>query len=194
MIDPQGQTEPTQAEFDEAISTVIKPFVNTWLGAAWKPLNQVSTVATKLKGSWYLPGSSAASKISETSLNIAGTGADISAAASQAMVMSLLTDASGRSGRGRMYLPATAGLGVGANSYKFTDAAALAMMDATKVFIASLYTEAGQPWGVNWPSVQSLKTGSLHAITRVRVDCRPDRQENRERGIAYNVFTESIGA
>lgn len=192
VISPQGTDSPTVTELDDSL-TVIKGYFTTFFSGEWRNLNQPSTRVTDIKAYWYEGANGAASVTAEQSMNVVGAGGGLSGPASQAMVVTLLTERAGKSGRGRMYLPATAGLPGGADSYKFALSQCSNVANQAADLLGSIYTEAGQPWGVSWPSVQSNTLGVLSAITRVRVDQRPDRIEHRERGLAFSAVAVGVG-
>lgn len=143
-------------------------------------MNTSDTTYVSVTARAYKPGQTAASgeaKIGGTLM--AGSG-DPSGPASQACVVSLRTNQAGKSGRGRVYLPATAALSALDDVHAFDQARVDALITSFAAFIVSMN---GAAVGVPLPNlvVRSLRQGQAYTVNGIHVDARPDSQEHRER-------------
>lgn len=176
---------PSQVNMDTYATAVHTLFSgNTW--ADLRALNAASTNFTDVIAQYYGPGSMAVSAQGQhTAAPVAGT-ATQAAAGAQAIVASLYTGTVSRSGRGRIFLPATGGFTGGAQPYGFPTAIVTSIAADIAVLIANmktvLATDFGGPTDV---VVQSLHLSSTFPITNVLVDTRPDRQEHREKAMTF---------
>jgi len=103
-----------------------------------------------------------------------------------ATVASLRSDFSGRSRRGRMYLPMTAGLlGV---DHQFTNVAAQAIADDTAAFLSAVNAI---PRTFNVVVLSQLGTGSVVPVTEIVVDTRVDTQRRRAQDQAVTAITSA---
>lgn len=143
-------------------------------------LNAADTGYIQCTARSYNAGSSAAAAEAITGGAVkAGTGSG-SGAQSQACCVSLLTNHAGRSGRGRIYLPATAGLhGIDPN-HAFSTSEVDNLADAFEAFVTGMQTVVNIT-PAPFLSVRSLALGQALPVAHIRVDNRPDRQEHRER-------------
>jgi hypothetical protein len=149
-------------------------------------LNDPTTVFTTLRGDIYPASSLAVSQTSTKTLaGYAGTGS-YGGPVSQAMCVSHYTATAGRSGRGRMYFPATALLSGAATDSGFTSAQATNIASAWGNALTALNAADGPDGSASVKAVvQSLHTATTHPITQVLVDGRPDRIEHREKFITF---------
>lgn len=134
----------------------------------------------------YAAGAKASSAyaIQPAAAVLTGTGTD-SAPASQACVVTLQSPLAGRSGRGRMYMPATAATGAGADEHAFPLSKVNGLIPALVTFFIATEALTLDNSHALAPVVRSLKMGTVHPFKQFRVDTRPDRQEHRERGLVF---------
>lgn len=153
-------------------------------GNIWTQFNDNGTLVTGAVIRGYEAGQSAASVQATVGVggSVVGNSA-IGGAASQACCSTLYTAHPGKSGRGRLYWPATSSLGPG---YQFPDVAVSNLAIATKNLYQALAGWAGG--GEVTPMVgvvRSLTLGTANAITSVACNSQPDRQEHRERHLTF---------
>jgi len=158
---------------------------------AWAAFNTSDTTLTGITVRVYDGGSDAAAAVAEgaPATAIAGTNG-AQAAASQCVVTSLRTDNSTRSGRGRLYWPATGGLD--GDDHNFLPARCASFADATVALYEGIMADADPGSDFTIGAVRSLKLGQMIPITRVVVDERPDRQEHRERHLSFGVHSAAF--
>lgn len=156
------------------------------LGPLWgaiAPFNSADTALTSLTTRAYVAGNTSTRNVGFRSVGdtFIGTGGG-SGALSQAVVASLYTNLAGRSGRGRLYWPATAALPGG---HMFSDAQCQSLANALAAFMVAVGDDTSQPLdGSPVGVVRSLTLGTTNQIVSVVVNTRPDRQEHRERHLA----------
>lgn len=165
--------------FAAAFPAAIDIFGNTWAN-----LNDGGTTIQSCQVRGYAAGGSGAIAQATTVPHspIVGISA-VGGAASQACCATLYTARPGKSGRGRLYWPATAALGAG---YQFPDTYVSNLALATR----NLYQAVGAWQSGTLPSefvgvVRSLTLGTTNAITDVACNSQPDRQEHRERHLTF---------
>lgn len=164
--------------------------VNTLWGAI-APFNSPDTALTSLTARGYAAGATGTRLILFQSLGDThiGTGGG-SGALSQAVVSSLYTAIGGRSGRGRLYWPATCALPGG---HAFSDAQCQTLANSLAAFMVAVSNDVAQPLEGNPVGVvRSPKLGTVNQITSVAVNTRPDRQEHRERHLVTTVHTAAV--
>jgi len=158
----------------------------THMATPWARIADAGTIVERCSVSYYAAGSVAASAAGISS-PIALPGGNLhTSAGSQAMTYSLYTAVSNRSGRGRMYWPATGGLPGGLMGYGFDtfdvngNCAGFAAFLHDVNTIIFLSTIRGLT-----ACVFSDKNSAMYPITQVLVDARPDRIEHRERSMSF---------
>lgn len=179
---PQGLVNGVAAAMPAALNA---------FGAAWKPFNDDLTQITDFTVRYYAAGASGASVIAQGNLGdfIDGNG-PAGAAASQAVVTTLLTGLATRSGRGRLYWPATAAL-VG-TTHGFDPNQCQALATATITLYGTIMNTAPQGGVDIIAGVRSIKLQTITELTAVRVDTRPDRQEHRETKLGFTSHTATF--
>jgi hypothetical protein len=176
-------TVPTGTAIDDFLTAVKGLYLAGGFPAAFGELNATTTTLGALRVDFY-QSSSAVSVSNGTVTGMGGVGTVGSQApASTAVVATLLTSLMNRSGRGRMYFPATAAI-AGANGYLLTTASCSDLAGALADFIDDVNgSEFNDAVGVLTAVVRSLHNSAVNPITSVRVDNRPDRQEHREKNL-----------
>jgi hypothetical protein len=164
------------------------------IGPLWgaiAPFNSPDTALTSLTARGYRAGQTATRVQNFASLGDThvGTGGG-SGALSQAVVASLYTAIAGRSGRGRLYWPATAGLPAG---HGFSDAQCQSLADALAAFMVAVSNDVAEPLEGNPVGVvRSEVLGTANQIVSVVVNTRPDRQEHRERHLVTTAHSAGV--
>lgn len=172
-----GTGSPTAADLDAAVTAVL-PLVATWWGSM-KFFNSAGTRYTQL-GGYYYPAGSAVATISSIKpvTPVVGTGTFYQSPRN-ALVVSLLTGHSGRSYRGRAYVPMTAAqtdttlqaLATGVDSCALAHQTLLTALNAVSL---------APHWGNAPTRVRSEKLGIASIITSIKVDSLIDTQRRRE--------------
>lgn len=186
---------PTTTQMNTDALATLNVFNNDVWSAATagqKTVNASGTLLSTIKS--YLYRNGVLTRQGTASITaVAGTGTAVLPFYT-AMCCSLLTDTAGRSGRGRIYLPFTAGallaatgqMNIGALSGYATNVAA---------FLTALNTN-----NTNFPGtptqqvvVLSKTLGNTFPVTTVRIDSIPDTQHGRTRkDIASSVGTHAV--
>lgn len=173
------------AAFVAAFPEAIQNFGNIWV-----QLNDPGVTCTGATIRAYAAGSAAAAV--QQSVNAAPvlTGTNPPGGpASQACCCTLYSQHPGKSGRGRLYWPATAAL---SGTYQFPQVTSENLATATKNLYASVrgggLNGAQSPWvGV----VRSLSLGTTNAIIGFGTNTQADRQEHRERHLSFTTHRVS---
>lgn len=177
--DPLLDVQACVAGMAVSFPAAIDPF-----GNEFAQLNDTSTTLQQATIRGYTPGSSAA-VVQVTAVPgspIVGATAP-GGPASQAFVTTLNTKYPGRSGRGRLYWPATALL-QGDHGYTLVQAQNLAQV--TRNLYTALSDSSGQlAGGPVVGVVRSLTMGATHTIVAISTNTQPDRQEHRERHLTF---------
>lgn len=164
----------------QAATEDLAGFVETWAVAMrqfWAPDTQYEQLS-----SYFYPAHSLVSTqvgtFAETT-PIVGTGSHYHST-SCSMVQSLRTDVPGRSGRGRIYVPADAANINTAHEFSSSDIGAASGATATMLHGFNGYSSV--PHGVTalHMMVASFTKLQMNDITSVVVDSRPDSQRRRE--------------
>lgn len=138
----------------------------------WSTTTVVDTVSC-----YGYSGGKTASAISSASIHVAGTGGGVTMPDQVALVASIRSRNNTRSGRGRMYLPAS---GVLADQGQVAGANCQAIADAIKgLLLCGNGTGSGLPFK---PVVASLTHGSNQDAVQVIVDSRLDVVRHRAQG------------
>ena len=142
--------------------------IDTHFQARWSPtlagLNFTDTLYTGCTARYYPALSSAALLQASHSPGAALPGSSTpSGPASQALVVTLQTATPGRTGRGRMYLPATAALGTAGDAHKFVAATLTTLGTKLQAFYQALATDS--PDGLN--KAFAAVTEAKHCIDEV---------------------------
>lgn len=148
----------------------------TTLLSSLKSLINADTAYTTLHAYIYDGSPTVAAFVGQAAIaNGAGTGT-ASLPLQTAMVVTLLTEFSGRRYRGRLYLPAN---GKTLISHQFATADTSGLANAWGTFLTALANDAqaGPPLVVS--RVGAIQTG----IVSVKVDSRPDTQRRRAEGV-----------
>lgn len=104
-------------------------------------------------------------------------------AASQCCCATLYTSRPGKSGRGRLYWPATGSLPA---NYQFDEVNTQNLAIATKNLFQDLSNATADiTGGPLVGAVRSLSLGTTNVITSIGVNTQPDRQEHRERHLSF---------
>lgn len=141
----------------------------------------------------YAAGATASTAVAQAATPAADAGTGFgSSAASTSCVVTLQSPQAGRSGRGRMYMPATAATGLNAELHQFLAANMTALMPALVTFFIAIEALSLDDSHVLTPVVRSPKMNTVHPFKRFSVDTRPDRQEHRERGIVFSKRTSAF--
>lgn len=135
----------------------------------------------QLRAYYYNAGSHSADAQAEYNLPTLYTGQESAVAATKmACVATLLTGAPGRSGKGRMYIPAD---GATLSSHQFQGSDVDNVAGATAALLQA-FNDAGYMGGLAVACV-ATKT-DLKIINAVRVDSLPDSQRRRQNKLASN--------
>jgi hypothetical protein len=140
---------------------------------------------------YYLPNQHLSNLVSSQAVGpFVGTGT-LSASNTQAMVCSLRSGVPGRSGRGRIYWPAT-GVIPNAAPHQFNATTCTTVANACAAYINAL--NALNLTTLNCPAqivgVASFAKSQLNKITKVIVDSLPDAQDRRQ-DKAVSLFQQS---
>lgn len=190
-------TGPTGSMND--VADALWAIFNTDVFAAWAPFSATSTNIAQLDVGIYHASSNAAFALGSHTVSGGAATATTTSAASQAIVLTLLTAQVGKVGRGRMYLPATAGLTL-SPAYAFNPTLVTALVAAMANFFGDCSAAFdAQGMGLPVPSVSSggssLSGGlgpALYPVTAIRADNRPDRQEHREKGLTFSTSIANV--
>jgi hypothetical protein len=155
-------------------------------GTGLSDLNTSDTLLLAASCRLYAAGATASTAYAQVGVTgtPAGTGTQ-SGAASQACVITLQSPLAGRSGRGRMYMPATGSLGANTEQHRFKAATLDLLMPGLVTFFLAVEAMSLDDSHALFPVVRSLKMSTVHQFNRFKVDARPDRQEHRERGLVF---------
>lgn len=161
------------------------------LGAAWKSrwqtLNSSQCVWNALKLDYYQAGSLAVAVSSTRVMSAAVAGAQtVEASPASSLVATLQTAHPGRTGRGRMYWPATGAYTTASSPAGWPGATVIGAATDLSAYLTAIN-------GINSPTttgdltacVQSIHDGQLYPITGLTFDGRPDQIEHRERRLTY---------
>lgn len=172
------------------VADALSSFAAFWTGAM-AVLNSPATSYNTCTGYLYRPGQTAAAASHSATLQAPsfGTGT-ASSAASTSAVITLQTDTAGRSGRGRIYVPATAALAGLDDEYQLDHTRVTNAANAFAACLDSLKNGNESAFATPIPVVRSVTQTAAHTITSVRMDSRPDRVEHRETAIGY--FAQSV--
>lgn len=178
-------TPPTTSQINAALGA-IEDDLETWWNAV-KIVCNSHCVFLGSRGYWYPSGSKVSTVVGENLSGAAIPGTSASSTPTQtSVVASLRTGISGRSARGRSYLPAN-GLPLDvtnqiSNGNVHTLSLAYSHVLADIAFdLASSLASSGVA-----PVIYSAKTGGTHQVTQVSVDSRPDIQRRRSDNIVAN--------
>lgn len=173
----------------DTVTGSIEP-IRTFLRSGWAPFNTADTGALSLVTRYYPANASAASARAQGDFGDFEIGSNANgAAASQCVVTSLLTAVATRSGRGRLYWPATGGFG--GSVHRYDDTLCQNMANDLAALYESIVLAAPSDAGL----VGVVRSGKLHSvnnITTIRVDTRPDRQEHRESRLTFNQHSAPV--
>jgi len=149
---------------------------------ALKPFMDPRTSVQQLRVDTYASGSAAVSQTGiATTVPIVGTGA-AGGPATQALALSLYSATPSRSGRGRIYLPATATLTNAAGAQSFAGPLITTLATSAGVDFSSVNGTPGPDGaGTVRLGVFSNKESVIRPIVQVLADTRPDRIEHREK-------------
>lgn len=156
-----------------AVMAQVGGLFNTNLKTALLALQANDCAVTQLKGYFYAGGSSTASWVG--SFATAGAGATTAQLPLQTcMVMTLRTANSGRSYRGRMYLPATGGI-MASSAHQFGTSTTTAISTALANFFNAINTSSISGSVCVWSPTRGVMTD----VTQITCDQRPDIQRRR---------------
>lgn len=161
------------------------------LGAAWKSrwqtINSSQCVWNALKLDFYQASSLAVAVTSTRILTAPVTGSvTTESSPASSLVATLNTAHAGRSGRGRMYWPATGAYTPAGSPAGWPGATVIgAATDLSAYLTAINAINSPTTTGDLTACVQSTKDGQLYPITGVTFDGRPDAIEHRERRLTY---------
>lgn len=162
-----------------AFPAAIDPFGNVF--------SQLNDASTSLQGATirgYAPGGSAALVQATAVPGSPITGAaSPGGPASQCCCATLDTQYPGRSGRGRLYWPATTLL-QGDHQFLLIQAQDLATV-TRNLYTSLANSTATIPTGPVVGVVRSLTLGQTHPLVAISCNTEPDRQEHRERHLTY---------
>lgn len=181
------------------VADALWALFNTDVFAAWAPFSATSTNIAALDLAIYHPESNAAYALGTHAVSGGAATATTTSAASQAIVLTLLSAQVGKVGRGRMYLPATAGLTL-SPAYAFNPTLVTALVAAMADWLGDCPAAFdGNGMGDVAASVSSggssLEGGlgpAMYPLVSVRADNRPDRQEHREKGLTFSSSIANI--
>lgn len=170
-------------------SAMDAAFANVW-SPTLAGLNATDTLYIGCTVRYYRANQTAASGMSifQHAAALAGSSAG-TGAASQALVVSLVTSTPGRTGRGRMYLPATGTLGTGADAHKFPAASLTTLATKLQTFFQAIPTMPFDGSHISDAGVRSVKDGAVRVADTFRIDARPDTQEHRERHLTFTTLS-----
>lgn len=171
----------TPSEMNTIASTILNNFYdNTWNASSnsLKARNAPATELSTCNVYQYVNGLLVAQGTHSFASSVAGTGTSLSPAYTS-IVVSLLTQTAGRSGRGRMYLPATA-WGMDSSTLQFGSVTSVGPT------ILAFYTNLVDDYVIDGvaslgvPAVLSRVQDQVHEVTSIRVDSIPDTQRGRK--------------
>lgn len=177
--DPLLDVQACVAGMAVAFPAAIDPF-----GNEFAQLNDTETTLQQATIRGYAPGSSAAlAQITAVPGSpIVGASAP-GGPASQCLVTTLNTAYPGRSGRGRLYWPATSLLQA---DHQFLLVQAQNLAQVTRNLYNALSAASGQlAGGPVVGVVRSLTMGVTHPLVAIACNTQPDRQEHRERNLTF---------
>jgi hypothetical protein len=162
------------------VTAELEVFVSTW----WTHVEEVASSVTFLeyvKTYYYPAGSTHSSQLGVFTLTspAPGEGPQVHAAGTS-MVCSLRSDVPGRSGRGRIYVPAN---GVSMSEpHQMNGGECSNICDATATLLGAFntYTNPSQHVTSLAAVVASFTRSETNSITQVIVDDKPDSQRRRE--------------
>lgn len=175
-----GNTSDDQANLALNMANAVNDRFRTLWTDGLQVLNTSDTTYVAVTARTYRPGQTSASGQARIGGTLMAGSGDPSGPQSQCCVVSLGTDTAGKSGRGRLYFPATAALSALDDVHAFDTARVDSLITAFNAFVASMNAAAVATPLPNLV-VRSLRQGQAHVVTRMKVDARPDSQEHRER-------------
>jgi hypothetical protein len=160
----------------------------------WSQINCSTTSIDSCRLDVYAPSSGAVVASGSTTSGFDSSGAAPQAsAASQCLVTSPKSAHPGRSGRGRMYWPATAALPISPNLYSYSLTRIQDFCNAVAGWLTAVNSFGGTTTvGDMQACVQSLTVGELYLITSMKIDGRPDRMEHREKRIVFPRYEKVV--
>lgn len=177
-----GVPGPTQAQLD-AVVTTAEAATRTWANIV-KNSNCAQWSYNKLDGYYYLPNTKVAAMQSEkvSASPIVGTGTAVPFVTS--VVASLRTGVAGRSGRGRIYIPAT---GIALNDHGQLSDTLCAQLAAGTVELIHSYNSITIPFdSLSGKVVVASFTKNVgELVTRVIVNSMPDVQHRRTNKLGF---------
>lgn len=186
-----GSSDPDNYDENVYAQGMADQFRTFW-NAGLANLNCTDTAFTKATVRWYQANSTAA--YLQASAGPAGAtvgNQTVSGPASQACCVTIYTAHPGKTGRGRMYLPATAALGSSPDLHRFKAADLSALSDAVQAFFIGVNGISPDSSHIFAPAVASVKDGAVRIWSRQSVDARPDSQEHRERHLSFTRITKN---
>lgn len=181
-----------QANADAALTAMNTP-VNTWVTSLktliWSNLTNFDNTALYL----YRPGSARADLVSRSNPTAQSGSASTPHPPQCALVISTRSVTPGRSGRGRIYLPVTAGA-LGGDG-QMAVATLNSVATATATFLSSLDTLdlTTQGMSTHHLVIASFTKGSVAGITRIVTDSVVDTQQRRrDKVIASSVRSDNV--
>lgn len=183
---------PAATNIHDALVAALGFFNAVNMDGVFAGINSTTTLLTTLRYDYYLSGSNASVANGELDAGSQVGGVTTQSPAATCCVATLLTATQTKSGRGRMYWPATGSLAT-ADGYRFPSSTATGLSAALADLIEDINSEDAEgDAGVLTAVVSSSSTGAVHPITAVRVDNIPDRQERRERDLAVVRATANV--
>lgn len=176
-------------------ATAAKSTLNSDWSDEFQAINDPNTNWTALRVDLYLASSLAiAQSATFTDTTLAGVGAP-GGAVSSAICTSLYSATPTRSGRGRMYVPATAALAGSSTTNGFTTARLTSWLAALSGAFTAINTLDGPDGaGAVRVGVQSLMDSQIRPVVRVLADTRPDRIEHREKQLTWIRLSDVVAA
>ena len=171
--------------------------LDNWLGAVdptgaawksrWQSLNSSQCVWNALKLDYYQAGSLAVAVTSTRVLTAAVVGSQtVESSPAGSLVATLQTAHPGRSGRGRMFWPATGAYTVASSPAGWPGSIVTGCATDLSAYITSINANnSPTTTGDLTACVQSIHNGQLYTVTGLTFDGRPDQQEHRERRLTY---------
>jgi hypothetical protein len=181
----KGASDVTsQADLQSNLDAAVAAYTTFWNSC--KPNIATGFAWTGLTAYWYAGGPTALYVASHDVAAAPGTLTGNGSPLDTSLVISLITKTSGRSFRGRMYMPCHApvpvGTGLWAGQAATYSAAAATMMLAVEA--ATAHT-----WG---PVVASRKLGVFNFVNFARCDSLPDVQRRRENRMSKGNITSTL--
>jgi hypothetical protein len=176
---------PTSTDLNNALTVINTPLTAFW--NTYKTKNLATVRLLGFKAYFYPTGSAVATLVAQQAITPApGTGTQ-GTSPRNALVVSLLTGSSGRSYRGRFYVPYT-GVISGSN-LQAVSSDVDAVANGAAALLGSMKTAAlGGPWGNCPPRVRSEKLGLGLIVTSIKTDSLIDTQRRREDKLSAAYF------